>query len=112
MSLDLHPTSIKHGSDGVSPARRASDVARVRAAFPILQTKTSSRKPLVYLDNGATTQKPQAVLDAIAAYYGSQNANIHRGVYELSQVATGLYEKARVAVQQFVNAADPVEIIF
>ena len=112
MSLDLHPTSTKHGSDGASPSRRPFDASRVRSDFPILHTKTSSGKPLVYLDNGATTQKPQAVLDALAAYYASQNANIHRGVYELSQVATGLYEKARVAVQQFVNAADPVEIIF
>jgi len=112
MSLDLHPTSTKHGSDGASPSRRAFDASRIRADFPILHTKTSSGKPLVYLDNGATTQKPRAVLDALAAYYGSQNANIHRGVYELSQVATGLYEKARVTVKEFVNAADPAEIIF
>jgi cysteine desulfurase / selenocysteine lyase len=87
------------------------DVARVRADFPILSTKAHG-KPLVYLDNAATTQKPRAVIDAIKHYYEAQNANVHRGVYELSQVATELYEGARLKVQRFVNAGDSAEIIF
>src|SRR5207249_4382403 len=69
-------------------------------------------KPLVYLDNGATTQKPQAVIDAITRYYSQQNSNIHRGVYELSQIATDLYEEARIKIQRFINAKHSREIIF
>jgi cysteine desulfurase/selenocysteine lyase len=91
--------------------RRPFDVEKVRTQFPILQTRAYG-KPLVYLDNGATTQKPQAVIDRIARYYREENANIHRGVYRLSQVATEAYESARRTVQKFVNAADEREIIF
>src|SRR5438046_10711800 len=87
------------------------DVARVRADFPILQT-TAHGKPLVYLDNGATTQKPRAVIDAIRHYYEAQNANVHRGVYELSQIATELYEAARLKVQRFINAGESAEVSF
>jgi cysteine desulfurase/selenocysteine lyase len=87
------------------------DVAAVRADFPILATASHGR-PLIYLDNGATTQKPQAVLDAIDRYYREQNANIHRGVYHLSQLATRLYEEGRATVARFLNAAEPREIIF
>ncbi len=90
---------------------RLFDVQKVRADFPILQT-TAHGKPLIYLDNGATTQKPRSVIDAISHYYESQNANVHRGVYELSQIATEAYEAARVKVQKFINAADSAEIIF
>ena len=79
------------------------DVAKVRADFPILST-TANGKPLVYLDNGATTQKPQAVIDRIVRYYTSENANIHRGVYDLSQRATEAYESARRTVREFINA--------
>src|SRR5947209_10865957 len=93
------------------PAGKAFDAERVRADFPILHT-TVHGKPLVYLDNGATTQKPRAVIDAISRYYESQNANVHRGVYQLSQVATELYEAARVKVQRFINASESAEIIF
>jgi cysteine desulfurase/selenocysteine lyase len=93
------------------PRKIPFDVQKVRGDFPILQS-LSHGKPLVYLDNGATTQKPQAVIDAIVRYYESQNANVHRGVYELSQIATDAYESARVRVQRFLNAADPAEIIF
>src|SRR3954467_216410 len=89
----------------------AFDVQRVRDDFPILNT-TVNGKPLVYLDNGATTQKPHAVIDAISHYYEAQNANIHRGVYYLSQLATDLYEAARRKVRKFINAADDREIIF
>lgn len=83
----------------------------VRAQFPIL-SETVRGVPLVYLDNAATTQKPQSVLDALARYYASQNANIHRGVYQLSQEATQAYEDARGKVATFLNAAESAEIIF
>src|SRR2546421_2349892 len=91
--------------------RTAFDPLKVRADFPILSTKAHG-KPLVYLDNGATTQKPRAVIDAIRHYYEAQNANVHRGVYQLSQIATEAYEAARVKVQRFINAAESAEIIF
>ncbi len=100
MSATLEPTS---------PA--TLDVLRVRRDFPILHT-LSRGKPLVYLDNGATTQKPQPVIDAIVRYYSGQNANIHRGVYELSQIATDLYEIGRKTVQKFINAKEAAEVIF
>src|SRR5438105_12088549 len=90
---------------------RTFDPRKVRAEFPILST-TVYGKPLVYLDNGATTQKPNAVIDRISRYYREENANIHRGVYRLSQVATGAYEEARRKVQRFINAADEREVIF
>ena len=87
------------------------DVAKIRADFPILQTRVHGH-PLIYLDNGATTQKPRAVIDAIVKYYESQNANIHRGVYQLSQTATNLYERGRARVARFIHAAEDREIIF
>lgn len=91
----------------------AFDPHKVRADFPILSTTVPpSGKELVYLDNGATTQKPRQVIDAISRYYESQNANIHRGVYRLSQVATDLYESARRKVAAFINAADEKECLF
>lgn len=79
--------------------------------FPILQTKMNGR-PIVYLDNGATTQKPEAVIKAVADYCTYCNANPHRGAYELSVKATDIYETARVRTQQFIGAARPEEIIF
>jgi cysteine desulfurase/selenocysteine lyase len=87
------------------------DVARVRADFPIL-ARTVHGRPLVYLDNAATTQKPQPVLDAIAGYYLGINANVHRGVHELSARATDAYEAARARVRDFLNAASVREIVF
>jgi cysteine desulfurase/selenocysteine lyase len=87
------------------------DVRKVREDFPILKSRVHG-KPLVYLDNAATTQKPQAVIDALMAYYQGQNSNIHRGVHHLSEVATRAYETARVKIQRFLNAADAREIIF
>ena len=79
--------------------------------FPILQTKMNGR-PIVYLDNGATTQKPEAVIKAVADYCTYCNANPHRGAYELSVKATDIYETARVRTQQFIGAARPEEILF
>jgi cysteine desulfurase / selenocysteine lyase len=87
------------------------DVRQVRAEFPILARKIHG-KALVYLDNAATTQKPQAVIDALVHYYTTENANIHRGVHTLSELATESYEQARAIVQRFLNAADPREIVF
>ncbi len=87
------------------------DVEKIRADFPILATQSHGR-PLVYLDNGATTQKPQAVIDAEVRYYESRNANIHRGVYELSQAATAAYENARHTVAGFISANEDAEVIF
>jgi cysteine desulfurase / selenocysteine lyase len=87
------------------------DVNKVRADFPILARKIHG-KPLVYLDNAATTQKPQAVVDSLIYYYTAQNSNIHRGVHTLSEEATASYEESRATVQRFLNAADPREIIF
>lgn len=87
------------------------DVERVRGDFPILHQQVHGH-PLVYLDNAATTQKPQAVIDAIRNYYERDNANIHRGVHSLSERATEEYERARKTAQHFINAADSREIIF
>ncbi|MFZ4620683.1 MAG: SufS family cysteine desulfurase [Bacteroidota bacterium] len=87
------------------------DVAQVRKDFPIL-TQTVHGKPLVYLDNAATTQKPNAVLDIQNIYYREQNSNIHRGVHRLSELATFEYEKARGKIKNYINAADNKEIIF
>tara|TARA_B110000116_G_scaffold268769_1_gene283444 strand:- start:365 stop:1582 length:1218 start_codon:yes stop_codon:yes gene_type:complete len=87
------------------------DVERIREQFPILEQRVGD-KPLAYLDNAATTQKPHAVLDTLSRYYASENANIHRGVYALSQQATEAYEGARGKVARFLHAAEPAEIIF
>lgn len=83
----------------------------IRADFPILQTKIHN-KPLVYFDNAATTQKPKIVIDRIQDYYETKNANIHRGVHHLSQVATQDYENARTRIQKYIGAAKSEEIIF
>jgi cysteine desulfurase/selenocysteine lyase len=87
------------------------NVARIREDFPIFAQRVHG-KPLVYLDNAATSQKPQAVIDSLARYYSSQNANIHRGVHTLSELATYEYEKARGKIKLFLNASDSREIIF
>ena len=83
----------------------------IRNDFPILSREVNG-KPLVYLDNGATTQKPQVVIDVISKYYDNENSNIHRGVHTLSQEATDAYEQARVKIQKFLNAKHSHEIIF
>ncbi len=86
------------------------DIQKIRADFPILSQKVNG-KPLVYFDNGATSQTPQPVIDAIVDYYSRYNANIHRGVHTLSQMATDAYEQARSKIQQHFNAQHPYEII-
>lgn len=87
------------------------DYARARADFPILSTEVRG-KPLTYLDNGATSQKPASVIEAIDRYYRAENSNIHRGVHYLSEQATDAYEAARANVADFIGASDPDEIIF
>jgi len=87
------------------------DVARIRADFPILARNVRG-KPLVYLDNAATTQKPQAVIDRLVRYYSEENSNVHRGVHHLSEVATAAYESARTTVKKFIHARDEKEIVF
>ena len=87
------------------------DINKVRADFPIL-SRTVNGKPLVYFDNGATSQKPQIVIDAIAKYYQEINANIHRGVHTLSQLATDAYEESRGKIQNHINAKFAHEVIF
>ena len=93
------------------PAATDFDVLKIRRDFPILQTRMNG-KPLVYLDNAATTQKPQAVIDALVHYYSHDNANIHRGIYALSQRATEAHDAARRTVARFLNAREPAECIF
>jgi cysteine desulfurase/selenocysteine lyase len=87
------------------------DIERIRADFPLLGTQVNG-KPLVYLDNAATTQKPRAVIAALVRYYETLNANVHRGVHTLSQRATDEFEGAREAVRGFINAASTREIVF
>lgn len=87
------------------------DVARIREDFPILSQKVNGR-PLVYLDNGASAQKPRVVIDAMTRFYEEDYANVHRGLHHLSTVATGRYEAVRQIVARFLNAPDPEEIVF
>lgn len=91
--------------------RHGFDVWKIREDFPILKQKIKG-KPLIYLDNAATSQKPKSVLEAVERFYLTECANIHRGVHTLSQMATSDYEEARVKVQKFINAAESREIIF
>src|SRR5690554_1975862 len=86
------------------------DAAGIRKDFPIL-TRTVNGKPLIYLDNGATTQKPQVVIDAIDRYYTQLNNNVHRGVHHLSQLSTDAYEVTRRKLKPFINASHKHEII-
>jgi cysteine desulfurase/selenocysteine lyase len=107
--------SIRPASNVLSPVREVApprfDVARVRRDFPILRQKIHG-KPLVYLDNAATSQKPQVVIDTLSRFYTEDNSNVHRGVHLLSQRATQEYEAARHKLQRFLNAAEAREIIF
>lgn len=95
----------------IQEIRSAYDVYRIREDFPILKTKIRN-KPLCYLDNAATTQKPKRVIDTLNRYYTSMNSNIHRGVHYLSGVATDAFEEARIKVKNFINANSEKEIIF
>src|SRR5437763_17022799 len=94
-----------------APASTVLDVARIRADFPILQRQVHGR-PLIYLDNAATTQKPRQVIDSLVDFYTNTNANVHRGVHTLSVESTDLYEAARERVAGFVGAREPEELVF
>ncbi len=95
---------------GAAPARALDPVA-LRADFPILAQQINGH-PLVYLDSASTSQKPTAVIDAVADYYREYNANVHRGIYTIGEKATAAYEAARVKVARFINAPDSHEVIF
>jgi cysteine desulfurase / selenocysteine lyase len=95
----------------IHPSRNVLDIRKIRAQFPALH-QTIHGKPLIYLDNAATTQKPQAVLDALTHYYQHDNANVHRGIHTLASRATAALEATRKRVQQFIHAANAEEIIF
>lgn len=101
----------KHLHPARSLTVEAFDVDEIRKDFPILH-QTVEGKPLVYFDNGATSQKPKQVIDAIVDYYSRYNANIHRGVHHLSQLATQAYEDARETMRAFLNAKESAEIVF
>src|SRR5262245_43389104 len=88
------------------------DVEAIRADFPILSRLVHGDKPLVYLDNAATSQKPRQVLDAIVGYYEQHNANVHRGIHTLAEEATALYEGARDKVAAFIGAPSRDEVVF
>lgn len=100
-----------HGSHIIAEPERAFDLESIRNDFPILRTLARGN-PLVYLDNAATTQKPQVVIDVMDRYYRSENSNVHRGVHYLSEVATDKYEAARSTVRRFINARSEKEVIF
>jgi cysteine desulfurase/selenocysteine lyase len=104
-------TDAQRAAMRLSP-RAPFDVERVRADFPLLRQTVADGRPLVYLDNAATTQKPRKVIDAMSRFYSEDNANIHRGVYDLCERATRLYEGARITAQRFLNAAEPRELVF
>src|SRR2546421_2737903 len=91
--------------------QKSLDVYSIRQQFPILNRLVKG-KPLVYFDNAATTQKPQAVIDALISYYTEYNANIHRGIHTLAEEATAAFESTRDAAQRFINSASREQIIF
>ena len=105
------PVGRRVGEEACQDCLVGFGVEKIRQDFPALQGKVHG-KPLVYLDNAATSQKPQAVIDSIARYYQSENSNVHRGVHFLSELATQAYESARTRVRQFLNAAHDREIVF
>ncbi|MGZ4638938.1 MAG: cysteine desulfurase [Actinomycetes bacterium] len=108
--MTLSPEVI--GTAGSPSLAGLLDVARVRQDFPILDRLVHGDKPLVYLDNAATSQKPRSVLDALESYYAAHNANVHRGIHVLAEEATALYEGARDKVARFINAGDRAEVVF
>ena len=107
------PGGQRGTSSGDGPATISGklEIERIRADFPILKSKVAG-KPLVYLDNAASSQMPQPVIDRLVRYQISEHANIHRGVHHLSEVATGAYEEARRKLQRFINAREEREVLF
>ena len=101
----------KKEPDATSQAVGHFDSAKFRGGFPILAREINGH-PLTWLDNGATSQKPNQVIDAVSHFYQQTNSNVHRGVHELAGEATDMYEDARETVQKYINAARPEEIVF
>src|SRR3989440_10842082 len=91
--------------------KKPYDVEKVRRDFPILK-RVINGKPLAYLDSAATTQKPRDVIDELTRFYNEYNANVHRGVYKISEEATAAYEEARAKIARLINASGPSEIVF
>ena len=106
--MELEPENIETKTANIL---RKFDIDEIRKDFPIL-SRFVNGKPLVYLDNAATTQKPKSVIDSISNYYNFENANIHRGLHFLSELATELYENSRLKIKEFINALSVSEIIF
>lgn len=111
VSRSFAPMSALVTTSAAAPFASTLDVQRLRQEFPILAQEVNG-SPLVYLDNAATTQKPRAVIEAVSRYYAEDNANVHRGIHELSRRATDAYEGARGRIAAFLGAADPAELIF
>jgi cysteine desulfurase/selenocysteine lyase len=109
VSYQIDLNSISDMQD--APTHKTFDIDRIRAEFPILQ-RTVKGKPLVYLDNAATTQKPRIVTDALVGYYHTHNANIHRGIHTLAEEATAAFEATRETARRFIGAASTDEVIF
>jgi len=107
----MNVAQVSSTHERLDRAASVFDVQRVRRDFPILGTSVNG-KPLVYLDNAATAQKPQAVIDAVSRYYANDNANIHRGVHYLSERATAAYEDVRRRAQVFLGAGEAREVVF
>jgi cysteine desulfurase/selenocysteine lyase len=105
MALSTQPSAAAGAADPLDPEA-------IRKDFPILATMTSHGKPLIYLDSASTSQKPNAVIDAVTEFNSSYNANVHRGIYEIGERSTAAYEAARVKVAKFINAPDSHEVIF
>jgi cysteine desulfurase/selenocysteine lyase len=107
-------TAAQATAQGAAPGagRGPLDAEAIRQDFPILATVTSRGKPLVYLDSASTSQKPNAVIDAVDEYNRAYNANVHRGIYEIGERSTAAYEAARVKVAAFINAPDSHEVVF
>jgi cysteine desulfurase/selenocysteine lyase len=112
MAIEAKPTAGSRSQVEGPGSADPLDAERIRKDFPILATKTSHGRPLVYLDSAATSQKPQVVIDAVDEFNRAYNANVHRGIYEIGERATAAYESARTSVARFVNAPDRHEIVF
>lgn len=111
MTTPISPEVQAHASSATAELNSALDIQEIRQDFPILSRQVHGQ-PLIYLDNAATTQKPNAVLSAMDTYYRQYNANVHRGLHTLSEEATAKMEAARKSIAQFINAPSPNQVIF
>ena len=111
MTLTTEPTAADGALTSPSAEREPLDPHAIKRDFPILQREVNGH-PVVYLDSASTSQKPNAVIDAVAGFYREYNANVHRGIYEFGERATTAYERSRAIVSRFINAPDSHEIVF